>query len=581
MSEFGIKIKNYQAGSVYEVECGVRNNYDQKDAMLTNSLFSEFLLDHGLDVYKGESTRDIICLEFKYGSRSYEDELKHIKKIGRKDRLNRKLAKASKDKGRILAAKERKKHINDLYRMTNEHKDLYDKKSANDIRIKYYKDGVKIRYPIFKKKQIVNYETISYRQLYRSTGKSKKGSCMFIREELYDIAHNFLWMGLELPYENTPIVEIGAYSSLIASAIVGKVQIKPEEILILKDVDAEFMTNVISIETNANKECQAIHRDNYKLKNTLFDGQALIDDSIFPDWGDGYVLLRHHFFKAAAFRTYIQKYYKDYFGDAYDTAEVTDMWGNKKLAKNIKLITTDNAVKWIKFDVSVDYWYKWVSANDSYFGIVKTAHPSKLGNVQRTSYQMINALDIDSMDSVLAKSKEYIIQLKTDENVFLDYLRKNSNFSNDFEVLVALVEHNPEFVKCDYYRNRKKFIINAYVNNLKNGRTLQNADNLVIVGNPYGMLLHSVGENALNDPTFEVETGAIQCWTGRFRDDEYLAEFRSPFNSRNNLGHLHNHYHPYFDKYFNLGKLIIAANMIGTAMQDRNNGFVKTGPVLQ
>ena len=37
---------------------------------------------------------------------------------------------------------------------------------------------------------------------------------------------------------------------------------------------------------------------------------------------------------------------------------------------------------------------------------------------------------------------------------------------------------------------------------------------------------------------------------GKFEDGEYLAEFRSPFNSRNNLGYIHNIYHEYFDKYF-------------------------------
>ena len=78
MSEYGIKIKNIQAGSLYDYNLGVRANLDMKDAMLTNSLFSEFLLSIGLSVWKGESTRDVICLEFDYGSRSYADEVKHL-----------------------------------------------------------------------------------------------------------------------------------------------------------------------------------------------------------------------------------------------------------------------------------------------------------------------------------------------------------------------------------------------------------------------------------------------------------------------------------------------------------------------
>ena len=42
----------------------------------------------------------------------------------------------------------------------------------------------------------------------------------------------------------------------------------------------------------------------------MFDGQGLIDESIFPKWGNGYVLLRHHMFKVACFKTKIQKFFK-------------------------------------------------------------------------------------------------------------------------------------------------------------------------------------------------------------------------------------------------------------------------------
>jgi len=408
--------------------------------------------------------------------------------------------------------------------------------------------------------------------LYRTPGKAKKGSCMFINETLYDKAREFLYMGIKLPEDNSPIVEMGAYSSLITSSIVGRVQILPEQILVLRDVDSFFHTNVISVETDENKHCRAVPVENYKVKNTLFDGQALIDSSIFPDWGEGYVLLRHHLCKMAAFHTNIQVFMKDYFGDNYDTATVKDMFGNDILVKNIKLITTDNAMKWLKFDVSYDYWSNYVRANNCMFGIVKTAHQSKLGEVQRMSYQMINSLGMEIMPQVVQCSMDYIEQLKTNDDVFLDYLRDNTNFSNDYEVLIALVEQNRDFLRSEYFRDRKRKIIEAYVLNFKNGKIIQNADNLVIVGSPYAMLLHSVGIDIDKDCTFNPENGAIQCWTERFADGEYLAEFRSPFNSKNNMGHLHNVHHEIFDYYFRFGKQIIAINMINTDFQDRNNG---------
>ena len=576
MSEFGIKIKNIEAATLYEYNKGLREHYDYKDAMFVNSLFKDFMCDNGLKVWNGEFTRDLICLEFNFGTRSYEDEIKHIKKIAKKARLEYKKAASSKSKKLMDIQFNKKNKIMQLYRFANKHKDEYFQLSADNIREEFYKNGVDVEYITRKRSgEIIKKEVIHYKMLYRSTGKAKKGSCMFIRDKLYNKASSFLRMGIKLPKKNADIVGINAYSSLISSGIVGKVKINPKNILVLKDVDRFFTTKVVSVETDKNKRCIAKTIENYKLKNTLFDGQALIDSSIFPDWGNGYVLLRHHFCKMAAFCSNIQLFFRDYFGEEYYTATVEDMWGNEHYVKDIELITTDNAMKWIKYNVSYDYWCNKVYENGCMFGIVKTAHCSKLGNVQRMSYQMVNSLNIDTMNEVCEESIEYINKLKTDDNFFLDYLMKNINFSNDYEVLIALCNQNKDFLRSSYFRERKKAIIMNYVLNFKSGKIIQNADNLVIVGSPYAMLLYgATGKPDIvdEDDTFSVEDLAIQCYTSRFADDEYLAEFRSPFNGKYNLGYLHNIYDERFNKYFNFCDQIIAINMNGTDFQDRNNG---------
>ena len=117
--------------------------------------------------------------------------------------------------------------------------------------------------------------------------------------------------------------------------------------LFVQDIDSFFKTNVISVETDENKHCIAVPKENYELKNTMFDGQGLIDESIFPKWGEGYILLRHHMCKMACFKTKIQKFFKDYYGDNYNTATIKDMFGNDHYVKDIELITTDNAMKWL------------------------------------------------------------------------------------------------------------------------------------------------------------------------------------------------------------------------------------------
>lgn len=554
--KFGLKINTFQAGSVYEVAIGVRDRYDYKPAMLCNSLFLDFLKENGLEVHNNDATRDIICLDFSYGSASYEETRKRIEKKAKEHPENAEYYAAT--LARIEAISDR-----------------FDKRSRERLREIFYRDGLSIFYPIFEKKEVVGHEEIRYRMAYRTPGKAKRGLCMFVREELHPAVMEFLRMGLELPDQNAQIVEMGAYSSLITSTIEARIKIDPDEILVLKDVDVPFVTNVVSIEINEFHECIAVPRADYTVQNELFDGQALIDESIFPGWADGYILLRHHFTKCAAFCTKIQKFFQDYCKKnklSYENFEVFDMFGRAHLAKNIKLITTDNAFKWMKFKVTYDYWAGWVRKNGSVWGIVKTAHPSKLGEVQRMSYQMVNALDLEKVASYMERSVSYVEKLKSDDRAFLSYLRRTANYSNDHEVMVALAEWNPDFLRTDYFRNRKKTIIHGYTKKLNAGRIIQNADNLVIVGSPYAMLLHSVGEDPTTDPTFEQEDGAIQCWTGRFKNDEYLAGFRSPYNCQCNMDCLHNVYHEYFDKYFNLGRLIIAVNLNGSDFQDRSNG---------
>ena len=558
ISKYGIKIKNFQAGALYQCNLGVRENYDYTRAMFTNNLLLYYLMDNGLKVNNGW-TRDIICIEFDYGSRSYEEEIKHLDKC----------IKIAENEGDL----EKVECLKSFKTQADFKKDLFNKKSADEIREIFYTNGVEIRHDIQRKNgKITKQEYVHYNMLYRSTGKAKDGSCMFICDRLYKKALNFIRMGIKMPKNNAPIVEMGAYSSLIASSIIDTIHIDPKNILILKDVDSYFITNVISIETDKDKHCIAIPKENYQLKNTMFDGQGLIDESIFPKWGNGYLLLRHHMCKMACFKTRIQKFFKDYYKDNYENAIITDMFGIEHYAKDIKLITTENAMKWLKFDIEYEYWCKKVYENKCTFGIVKTAHKSKLGEVQKMSYQMINSLDMDVMPNVVNKSKEYIELLKRDNNAFLKYLKENKNFSNDFEVLVALCEQNKEFTRSDYFRYRKANIIEAYVNNFKFGKVLQNADNLVFVGSPYAMLLYSVGESVEKDKTFKFEEDAIQCFTNRFKDNEYLACFRSPHNSKNNISYLHNIYSDEYLKYFDLGEQIIVLNVLHTPIQDRMNG---------
>lgn len=72
-------------------------------------------------------------------------------------------------------------------------------------------------------------------------------------------------------------------------------------------------------------------------------------------------------FKACAFRTRIQDFFKDYaekMGLDYYHLKIKDMFGIDHYVTDIQMITTDNAVKWKKFvplmggtlETAYDYW---------------------------------------------------------------------------------------------------------------------------------------------------------------------------------------------------------------------------------
>lgn len=566
---------------------GVRDRYDYTDAMIHHSLFTRWLKANGMETDKNdESTRDIICLDFQFGLRSYKEELVHVKQM-------RKTATEANDTEKLET-------IDKIQSKIESNKDKYKKLSKDDIRRIFYTEGVSITYQdvINNKTGEIKETIIHYKMLYRNPSKAKQGSCMFIRDELYDRAYEWITMGIGplLPEKGAKIVEISAYAPLSTSAIEGTVTIPVEDVLILKDQDSFFRTiaDIVRAEDyevvlrggkkETRKRC-VVHRELTDVKNTLWDGMALIETSVMPGWCNGMALLRNHFFKACAFRTKLQMFIKDYCNNHdidYQTYTIKDMFGNDHLAKDIKIITTDNACKFKKFaDVlggsfssAYDYWCNKVHTDGSVFGIVKSDHPSKLGNVQQMSYQMINTLPCTEEDiyKIAKTSVEYVELLKRDNDEFEKYLRKNATAVNHYEMLADLYQHNKNFQNSRMWRTDKKAIINAYVSKLRNGKITVNGDNLTVCGNPYALLMYAVGENWKDDPTFNQEDGVIQVYTRRFGDGEFLCGIRNPHNSANNLGYFKNVRHPLMEKYFDFSNNIMAVNCIHTDVQARLNG---------
>ena len=592
MSKYGIKIKNIPAGMLYDVNLGIRDYFTYTEAMFNNSLFNFFLQKNGLNIYKGESTRDIICLDYEFGSRSYEEEYKRLEKLYNE------------------SSDEQKENIKKTLHKIKSRKEMYSPKKRDEIREYFYENGVDVAYKKKCRDGTIKQEVIHYEMLFRTSAKAKLGQVIFINSKLYDTAYDWLTIGLgnKMQFDNAKIVEMSAYAPLTTSTIIDTIHIPVENILILKDQDSFFetITKVVKAENFINnngeeqKKC-VVTEEIRKVKNTLWDGMALIEADYrylkLPSFINGMALLRNHLFKACAFKSYIQKFFMNWCdknGYDYNTYQVQDMFGKWHYIKDIKMITTDNAIKWKKFadlmgntlTEAYEYWCDRIHMDGDIWGIVKTDHPSKLGNYQQLSYQMINTLPCTSNDvkDIAQVSIDYVELLKRDNDEFEKFLRKYANEVNHYEMLADLYHHNHDFGNSTFFRDEKKKIIFEYVYKLRKGKIMVNGDNLTICGNPYALLLYSVGEDYTKDPTFQKEFGTIQCYTKRFEHDEYLAAFRNPHNSPNNVCYLHNVYSKEMEKYFAFSKNIIAVNCIETDIQDRANGMdedLTTGSVQE
>ena len=248
--------------------------------------------------------------------------------------------------------------------------------SKKKLRRMAYKDGVTINGVHY-----VNYQ--------RTSSKARIGNCLLIDERYYGVMDEWQNLGIPFekmikshdkdnpnPFEEADIVSIRSYQSLIASSIIGEIEIDPYSILLINDVSgqATMDCNVVKpfLSENGKGTELKVVKEPYTQKTDLWDGQSLIDFSVFQNGkyavkdkdGNktersyepyGFMLLRNHFFKTAAFNTNLQEYYKERF-KGVEKPVLTDMFGNEFYTEDIKMVTTPNSVKIFKFsDIVCEY----------------------------------------------------------------------------------------------------------------------------------------------------------------------------------------------------------------------------------
>jgi len=411
-----------------------------------------------------------------------------------------------------------------------------------------------------------------YVRFKRSSGSSRVGKCLFIEENLYDHMHKWEMCKLDIKRgEKVDLAALEAYIALPTSSIIDTIDIKPESILIINDWESVFNDNVVETTIGDDGWLHTEEKE-IEIRNSIWDGQSLIDKSELGEYSRyGMLLLRNKFFKSCCFNTNIQKWFSD------NNITMISQLNGFTLAKNvsdIKMITTPNSVKYLKFG-TMEQWLKNIPST---FGIVK--HEKKThffnGDMVQTHYQLLNTLQLSESDinQLLKKSFDYMNKLNTDIDVLKYHIKCKANnnesytFNSINDAIYTLLNLTPEFSKTKIFDNFRHDTIRAYRKNLKKGHVLVNGNYSVLFGNPLEMLKFSIGKFSPNHSS--LNHGEV--YNTRFANGQDLLCCRSPHVTIGNLLVTTNKYVDDIDNYFNLTDEIICINSINDNILERLSG---------
>ena len=414
---------------------------------------------------------------------------------------------------------------------------------------------------------------VRYCRMKRSSGSARVGKCLFVDKELFEPILKFSSKGIPLSQvQEIDLAAFESYISLPSSSIIGLLSIQPENILVVDDYDSVFNEEVIK--TYNENGWLYTKEENCEIKNSIWDGQSLMDVSLFGEFSQyGMVLLRNLMFKSCCFNCNVQQWFKD-----NNITEISQLNGKTraKRIEDVKLITTPNSIKYLKFG-SLDDWLDNLYPD---FGVVK--HDKKThyfgGRLVQTHYQLLNTLQLsmDEMREFLQESLDFAQLLRDNPAVVRNYIKYpdinefepfKSPMKSKSDVVYNLIALNDNFVNTKYYQEFLQDLLRAYYKNLKCGHVYVNGNYSTLLGNPIEMLQQSIG-------TFK---GISQLGIGnihniRFGYDKELLGSRSPHVTCSNVWVAKNSENKLIDCYMNLTEEIVCVNAIGENVLQRLSG---------
>lgn len=447
-----------------------------------------------------------------------------------------------------------------------------------------YKDG---KYVVVKQPKVVVKTADARKRLYekgfwcdgvhyvrwkRSSGSARVGKCLFINEKLYEQIHQWELCGLDVKQgDAVDLAALESYLSLPTSSIIDLLDLAPENILVIDDYDSVFTDDVVSVEEHNGK--LNAERKLCEIRNSIWDGQGLIDRSAMGDYADkGMILLRNLFFKCCCFNCNLQEWFRD-----NGITEVGQLRGRTraKRIEDIKLITTPNSIKYLKFG-SLDNWLDHIEPQ---FGVVKYDKTTHFfdGRMVQIHYQLLNTLHMarEDVDELLAPTFAYMDMIRTDPAVLRYHVHYQTDDVVDCiapaqtknDIIFRMLGINDRFTETKLYHDFLADIVKSMTKSLRLGHILVNGNYSVLCGNPIEMLLAVIGRF---DGESQIGVGNIH--STRFAYGQTLLGSRSPHVSLGNVWLPYNAENELIDRYMNPTPQIVYVNSIGESLLDRLSG---------
>ena len=417
-------------------------------------------------------------------------------------------------------------------------------------------------------------EGIKYVRFKRSSGSSRVGKCLFINERLYDAMHEWEMCCIQVDEgQDIDLAALEPYIALTLSSIIDTIEIKPENILVVDDYKSVFHERAIATRL---VDGQLVSKpEDVEISNSIWDGQSLMDRSLFGEYSNkGMLLLRARFFKSCCFNANIQQWFAD-----HGIKKISQLNGYTRANKieDVKLITTPSSIKYLKFG-TLD---QWLDTLETTFGVVKYEKKTHFfdGRMVQTHYQLINTLQMtyEEVEQFIKPSLDYARMIKTDPAVLrhqisYQYQSPDDTFytkavTSKNDIIYRLLGMNDRFAKTKMYRNFCNDLIKSFIKNLRCGHVLVRGNYSTLCGNPIEMLKMAIGQF---DGKSIIERNTVHC--EMFENGKELLGSRSPHVTIGNILVTKNIIRPEIARYMNPTNEIVYVNSIQENLLERLSG---------